>query len=271
LKKDTWRRHTFLVLLSLGWLFPLYLLVLNAFANLDRWDADFDWRFKGWEPMENIKIAWEAATLTPGLKSNAFYGILGAGLSVIFASFAAFAIVALNPRFKQTWFWVIYGVNLVPYQMLLLPLFESFASTGLYDTRWGLLLVYIGVAVPFAFFLSRNHMLSIPHELLEAAKLDGANKFKIYSRIFFPLSLPALGAAFLFQFTWIWNDLVFGLTLTTSEEIRPLMSTLSTLVGMYGNTPMPIILSANFIASMPTAILFIIGQRLFVAGLRAGS
>ena len=271
MKTNTFLRHTILVALSLGWLFPLYLLVINAFADLKRWDADFDWRFKGWKPMENLKLGWEAATLTPGLKSNLFYGVLGAGISVLLASLAAFAIVALNPKRKALWFWLIYGVNLVPFQMLLLPLFEIFASTGLYDTRWGLLLVYVGVAIPFAFFLSRNHMLSIPQEVLEAARLDGANKFRIYRSIYLPLSLSALGAAFLFQFTWIWNDLAFGLTLTTSEEVRPLMSTLSTLLGMYGNTPMPVILSANFIASLPTAILFIVAQRLFVAGLRAGN
>lgn len=271
MKQNNLLRHIVLIVLASAWIFPLYLLIINAFADLEKWTAVFDWEFKGWKPTENLKLAWEAATLTPGLKSNAFYGIFGAGLSVFFASLAAFAIVALNPKRKALWFWLIYGANLVPYQMLLLPLFESFASTGLYDTRSGLLIVYIGVAIPFAFFLSRNHMLSIPHELIEAARLDGASKFRIYRSIFLPLSLSALGAAFLFQFTWIWNDLVFGLTLTTSEEVRPLMSTLSTLVGMYGNVPMPVVLSANFIASLPTAILFIAGQRLFVAGLRAGN
>jgi multiple sugar transport system permease protein len=270
-KKDSIFRHSLLAVLSLGWLFPLYLLILNSFADLKRWDADFDWRYKGWKPLENLKLGWEAATLTPGLKSNFFYGILGAGLSIIFASLAAYAIVALNVKRKALWFWIIYGANLIPYQMLLLPLFEVFASTGLYDTRWGLLVVYIGVAIPFAFFLSRNHMLSIPLEVLEAARLDGASKFRIYRSIYFPLSRSALGAAFLFQFTWIWNDLAFGLTLTTSESVRPLQSTLSTLLGMYGNTPMPVILSANFIASLPTAVLFIVAQRLFVAGLRAGN
>lgn len=271
MKRNSVGRHILLIFLALGWVIPLYLLVLNAFADLKRWKGIFDWSFKGWNPIENFKLAWEAATLSPGLKSNLFYGIFGAGLSVFFASLAAFAIVALNPKRRSLWFWMIYGANLVPYQMLLLPLFESFAKTGLYDTRWGLLLVYVGVAIPFAFFLGRNHMLSIPKELLEASKLDGASKFQIYSRIFLPLSLPALGAAFLFQFTWIWNDLVFGLTLTTSDEIRPLMSTLSTLQGMYGNVPTPVILSANFIASLPTAFLYIVGQRLFVAGLKAGS
>lgn len=114
-------------------------------------------------------------------------------------------------------------------------------------------------------------MLSISKEVVEASQLDGANKIQTYFKIFLPLSWSALGAAFLFQFTWIWNDLVFGLTLTTSAEIRPLMSTISTLVGQYQNIKMPIVLCATLIASLPTAFLYIVGQKLFVAGLKAGS
>jgi len=271
MKKDSLLKHSVLIVLSLIWLSPIYLLIVNAFANVETWESNFDWSIKGWNPVENFQQAWTVADLAPGLKSNFFYGILGAGFSVFFASLAAFSIVALNPKNKSLWFWVIYAVNLVPYQMLLLPLFESFAATGLYDTRWGLLLVYVAIAIPFAFFLSRNHMLSISREVVEASQLDGANKMQTYFKIFLPLSWSALGAAFLFQFTWIWNDLVFGLTLTTSAEIRPLMSTISTLVGQYQNIKMPIVLCATLIASLPTAFLYIVGQRLFVAGLKAGS
>jgi multiple sugar transport system permease protein len=271
MKKDSLLKHSILIILSLIWLSPIYLLIVNAFANVDTWESNFDWSIKGWEPIQNFQQAWTVADLSPGLKSNFFYGILGAGLSVFFASLAAFSIVALNPKNKTLWFWVIYAVNLVPYQMLLLPLFESFAATGLYDTRWGLLTVYIAIAIPFAFFLSRNHMLSISKEVVEASQLDGASKIQTYFKIFLPLSWSALGAAFLFQFTWIWNDLVFGLTLTTSAEIRPLMTTIAGLVGQYQSIKMPIVLCATLIASLPTAFLYIVGQRLFVAGLKAGS
>jgi multiple sugar transport system permease protein len=271
MRKNSLTKHSVLVMLSLLWLSPIYLLIVNAFANVETWESNFDWSLKGWDPIANFKLAWTVAELFPGLKSNFFYGIFGAGCAVLFASFAAFAIVALHPKNKTLWFWLIYAVNLVPYQMLLLPLFESFASTGLYDTRWGLLLVYVGIAIPFAFFLSRNHMLSIPKDIVEASQLDGASKMQTYFRIFLPLSWSALGAAFLFQFTWIWNDLVFGLTLTTSAEVRPLMSTIAALVGQYQSIKMPVVLCATLIASLPTAILYIVGQKLFVAGLKAGS
>jgi multiple sugar transport system permease protein len=264
-------RHFILIIFSLIWLSPIYLLLVNAVADTKKYDNNFNWNFKGFHPLANIKAGWAAADLTPGLISNAIYGVVGGGLAILFASLASYAVVALNPKKKQVWFWLIYGVNLVPFQMLLLPLFDIFSFTGLYDTRWGLLLVYTGIAIPFAFFLSRNHMLSIPKEIVESARLDGASKLQTFSKIFLPLSKSALGAAFLFQFTWIWNDLVFGLTLTVSPEVRPLMATLSTLVGQYSTLKLPIVLSVTLIASLPTAFLYIVGQRLFVSGLKAAS
>lgn len=264
-------RHLFLSILAAIWLSPIYLLIVNSFANTKAYESNFGWGLKGFQPIPNLKAAWAAAELTPGLISNAIYGVVGAGLSVGLAALAAYAVIALNPKGKQVWFWLIYGVNLVPIPMLLLPLFDIFAKTGLYDTRVGLLIVYIGIAIPFAFFLSRNHMLSISKEIVEAAQIDGASKILVFTRIFLPLSWPALGAAFLFQFTWIWNDLLFGLTLTVSSNVRPLMATLSTLVGQYSTLKLPIVLCVTLIASLPTAILYIVGQRLFITGLKAGS
>lgn len=264
-------RHCLLIIFSIIWLSPIYLLLVNAVADTRTYVDDFNWSFKGFKLQENMQAGWAAADLTPGLISNAIYGIVGAGVAVFLAAMAGYAVVALNPKRKQLWFWLIYGVNLVPFQMLLLPLFNAFVFTGLYDTRQGLLLVYMGIAIPFAFFLSRNHMLSISKEVLEAAQLDGASKFQTFVKIFLPLSSSALGAAFLFQFTWIWNDLIFGLTLTVSPEVRPLMATLSTLVGQYSTLKLPVVLSVTLIASLPTAFLYLVGQRLFVSGLKATS
>lgn len=264
-------RHIFLSVFAVIWLSPIYLMFVNAFADTKDYVANFDWAFKGFEPVENFKAAWDAADLTPGLISNSIYGVFGAGFSVALAALAAYAVVALNPKAKQGWFWIIYGVNLVPIPMLLLPMFDLYARTGLYDTRVGLLLIYMGIAIPFAFFLSRNHMLSISKEIVEAARIDGASKARVFTQIFLPLSWPALGAAFLFQFTWIWNDLLFGLTLTVSPEVRPLMATLSTLVGQYSTLKLPVVLCATIIASLPTAFLYLVAQRLFITGLKAGS
>jgi multiple sugar transport system permease protein len=271
IKKNEAGRHFILILLSLIWLIPLYLLLVNAFSNVKQFNNNFSWLLKGFDPINNIKAAFKVADLTPGIVSNLFYGIVGGLLSVLFAALASFAVVTLNLKFKSFWFWVIYSVNLFPFQMFLSPLFKLLASTNLYDTRLGLLIVYTAIAIPFAFFLSRNHMLSISRELFEAAQLDGASNLRIFRQIFVPLSLSALGAAFLFQFTWIWNDLLFGLTLSIDPHVRPLMTTLVTLVGQYATIPVPIVLTVAFIVSLPTALLFLIGQRLFVAGLKAGS
>lgn len=264
-------RHTILILLAIVWMAPVYLLLVNAFSDVEKYNANFSWAPKGFTPIQNFQAAWQVADLTPGIISNIIYAVLGGGIAVLFAALAAFAIIILQPKYPMMWFWIIYGVNLIPFQMFLTPLFRMLASFGLYDSRTGLTIVYIGIAIPFAFFLARNHMLSIPYDIVEASRLDGASSFRIFTQIFLPLSWPALGAAFIFQFTWIWNDLLFGLTLTRSPEVRPLMTTLVTLVGQYQTITAPIVLTTTLIASIPTMLLFLAAQKLFVQALKAGS
>lgn len=264
-------RHTILIILAIIWMAPVYLLLVNAFSDVEKYNANFSWVPKGFTPIENFRAAWQVADLAPGIISNLIYAIGGGGLAVLFAALAAFAVVILQPKYPMFWFWVIYGVNLIPFQMFLTPMFRMTAAFGLYDTRTGLTIVYIGIAIPFAFFLARNHMLSIPFEIVEASRLDGASSIRIFRQIFLPLSWPALGAAFIFQFTWIWNDLLFGLTLTRSPEVRPLMTTLVTLVGQYQTITAPIVLTTTLIASLPTMVLFLAAQKLFIQALKSGS
>ncbi len=264
-------RHSVLIFLSIIWMLPVYLLLVNAFSDVAKYNATFSWVPKGFTPIQNFQAAWKVADLTPGLISNIIYAGGGGAIAVLFAALAAFSIIILQPKYPMMWFWIIYGVNLIPFQMFLTPLFRMSASLGLYDTRLWLTIVYIGIAIPFAFFLARNHMLSIPYEIVEASRLDGASSFRIFFQIFLPLSWPALGAAFIFQFTWIWNDLLFGLTLTRSPEVRPLMTTLVTLVGQYQSIPAPVVLTTTLITSIPVMILFLAAQKLFVQALRSGS
>jgi methylglyoxal synthase len=96
-------------------------------------------------------------------------------------------------------------------------------SWGLYDTFLGMILFYIAICIPFCTFIFRNYFLTLPGEVLEAAKLDGCSNLKAYWKIFMPLSKPAIAVLLLFQFTWVWNDLMFGMVLTRSTEVRPIM------------------------------------------------
>jgi multiple sugar transport system permease protein len=266
-------RHSTLLLLNLLWLIPLYFVLINAATPSEGYGQRPPWTlpvtFGLWE---NLVAAWRAADFGQSVASTLLYGVVGAGAAVFIAALASFAIVGLRVRQGFLWFMLIYVGTIFPFQMYLAPLFSAYAVTNLYDTRLGLLLIYTAITVPFAVFVIRNHFTTIPRELPEAARLDGASSWIVFWRIYMPLSFSALAAVFVFQFTFIWNDLLFGLVLSRSVEVRPIMTALATLQGgQYGSVTVPVILAGALIVSVPTLVLFFTVQRLFVAGLRATS
>jgi multiple sugar transport system permease protein len=153
--------------------------------------------------------------------------------------------------------------------MYLSPLYTMYVGWDLYNTHIGLLLLYTAVAIPFATFIMRNHFTSIPADLGEAARLDGASSVRVFFTIFAPLSLNAFATVFILQFTWIWNDLLFGLTLSRSANIRPIMAALAALQSQYSGSGPPVALAGALIVSIPTFVLFFAVQRVFVRGLSA--
>ena len=132
------------------------------------------------------------------------------------SALAAYAIVSLQIRWGFFWFLVIYAGTIFPFQMYLSPLYSLYVNNDLYNTHLGLLLFYTAIAIPFATFVIRNHFSRVSPDLGEAARLDGARAPGLL-QVFAPLSLNAFATVFILQFTWIWNDLLFGLTLSRSE------------------------------------------------------
>jgi len=141
---------------------------------------------------------------------------------------------------------------------------------GVYDTRAGLILIYAVTSLAFAAFVMRNFFAGIAYQVFEAATVDGASAWRIFWAIYLPLATPALVAIFILQATLVWNDLLLGLTLSRSEEIRPLMASLASLQGQYGGATAPILLAGGMIVSLPTIVLFLATQRAFRRGLSLG-
>ncbi len=261
-------RYGLVTVLVALWILPLYLVLVNAATPSGEYAEKPIWAPPGtFGLLENMATAWQAANLGPSVFSTLLYAVVGAGAAVLVAALAAFAIMALRVRHGFAWFMLIYSGTIFPFQMYLTPLFNGYSKTGLYDTRVGLLLLYTAIAVPFATFIIRNHFSGIPIELSEAARLDGAASRTVFWRIYMPLSTNALAAVFVFQFTWIWNEFLFGLTLSRSADVRPIMTALAALQGQYASTSIPVVLAGALAVSIPTLVLFLVLQRLFVQAL----
>lgn len=264
-------RNAFVAGCVVLWLVPLYLLVVNALTPVTAYEGRPDWTFQGFALVDNVRTAWDVAGIGDSFRASLLYAVVCGLAAVLVAAMAAFAVVVLPIPRPALWFWLIYSGTLFPLQMFLAPLFGLYADADLYDTRLGLMLVYTAWAVPFAFFLIRNQLAAMPPELTEAALIDGASFRRIFWRIHVPLMKAGLGAAFLFQFTAVWNDLLLGLTLSRSPDVQPVMAALSTLSNAYASTGPPVILAGALIVSVPTLVLFLVFRGLFLRGITASA
>ncbi|HZC27286.1 MAG TPA: carbohydrate ABC transporter permease, partial [Actinopolymorphaceae bacterium] len=192
----------------------------------------------------------------------------GSALAILCASLGAYSITRLRIRGRFFWFVLVFSGTLFPLQMYVIPLFKLYQDTGLYDTRGGLICFYTAVSIPFCLFVMRSFFATVPAELQEAARLDGGSDFTIFWRVFLPLAKAPIAVLFLFQFIWIWNDLLFGLVLSTSDGIRPIAPTLAGLQSQYASSGQPLVLSATLIASLPTVVLFLLLGRYMMQGLQ---
>lgn len=264
-------RKAVLIVLGAVWLVPVYLMIVNA----GKTNADYG-RTSPWQPtsltslVENAMTAWERGDLAAGVISTLIYATLAPAIAAIIGAMAGYAIIALRLKQGFLWFTIIFSSTVFPIQMVLMPLFIGYVQLDLYDTRHGMILLYTVISVPFSAFVMRNFFSGIARHIFEAAVVDGASTWRIFWRIYVPMSMPAMVAIFILQATFIWNDLLLGLTLTQGKENRPIITLLSSLQTTYGGSTMPVVLAGGLLVSLPTVILFLATQRSFTRGLALG-
>lgn len=264
-------RYVALGLLSIAWLVPTYMIIVNAFATPESWDGQPNWYITSWSLLENVGEAFGNAAVGQAMLNSLIYAVIGALLAALIAALASFAVVVIPVRRPGAWFWLIYLGTILPLQAFLSPLFTGYASASLYDTQFGMLLIYVALTIPFAFFVIRNYLTTVPSEMREAASIDGAGWLRTFVQIHLPLARSAMLAAFIFQFIWVWNDLLFGLTLSVSPNVRPVMATLADLNSNYSAFTPPVVLAGALVASVPTVVVFFVFQRFFVTSLKLTS
>ncbi len=190
-------------------------------------------------------------------------------LPIILAAFAAYAMSWMHFWGRNLIFAVLVGLQIVPLQMTLIPISRLYAQLGLNGTFIGIWLFHTGFGLPYAIYLTRNFLGALPNELFEAAYMDGAGHWQVFWRMALPLSIPALASLAIFQFLWVWNDLLVALVFLGAQH--PVLTyQISTLVSSLG-AGWQLLTAAAFISMILPMIVFFSMQRYFVRGLLAGS
>jgi alpha-glucoside transport system permease protein len=192
-------------------------------------------------------------------------------IPIAVAAFAAYAFAWMDFPGRQVLFVIVVGLLVVPLQMTLIPLLRVYNRLGLAGTFLGIWLAHTGYGLPFAVYLLRNFIGSLPRDLFESAYLDGASHLTAFFRLAFPLSVPAIASLAIFQFLWVWNDLLVALIyLGGTPDVAPLTVKLSGLVQSMGQD-WQLLTAAAFVSMALPLVVFFSLQRYFVQGILAGS
>jgi alpha-glucoside transport system permease protein len=191
-------------------------------------------------------------------------------ISLFFAALAGYAFAWLKFPGRNVLFLTIVGLIVVPLQMTFIPIIKIYSSTGLYGSYVGIWLAHAGYGMPLMIYMMRNFMGGLPKELFESAFIDGASVWTAFTRLVIPLSLPVLASLAIFQFLWIWNDLIVSLIYMPDPSKAPITLKIANLVGSQGQS-WHLLLPSAFISMIIPLIVFFSLQKYFVRGLTAGA
>jgi alpha-glucoside transport system permease protein len=214
--------------------------------------------------------------IAAGGMGNAFLNSLivtvpATAIPITIAAFAAYAFAWIPFRGRGILFTVVVGLLVVPIQMSLIPILKIYSGASLYGTFIGIWLAHTGFGLPLAIFLLYNFISQLPRDLFESAAIDGGSHLQIFIRIVLPLSIPALGAFAIFQFLWVWNDLLVALTfLGPATDLRVMPTALFALLGSRGGQ-WQLLTAGAFVTMLLPLLVFLVLQRAFVRGILAGS
>ncbi|MGW3266486.1 carbohydrate ABC transporter permease [Streptomyces sp. NPDC001056] len=264
--------RVFLVLVGLFWLVPTIGLLISSLRSPDDMSASGWWTVftkPSQLTFDSYRKLLENGDITHSLLNTVLITVPATVLVVVIGSLAGYAFAWMEFPGRDWWFLGVVSLLVVPVQVALIPIAELFGRIGLFGTIFGVVLFHTGFGLPFAVFLLRNFFAEIPRELLEAARLDGAGELRLFARVVMPLGGPAIASLGIFQFLWVWNDMLVALVFTKSGT-QPITVALQTQVRQFGNN-IDVLAPGAFISMVIPLAVFFAFQRQFVSGVMAGA
>ena len=274
-----WQRiflYLVLTLLAAWYLLPMYVMVATSLKSFAEVSLTTMWQLPRDLSLESFSRAWFGSPQRGyvGLKErffNSVYMVLPAAvLSSLLGSLNGYVFAKWKFRYSNWVFMLFVFGMFIPYQSVLIPLVQVLMALGLYGTIPGLILVHVIYGIPITTLIFRNYYATVPTDLIEAARIDGAGFFGIYRRVLMPLSIPGFVVALIWQFTSIWNDFLFAVVITQNPAVQPITVGLNNLAGSY-IVEWNVQMAGALLAALPTLVVYIILGRYFVRGLLAGS
>lgn len=266
--------HLIIIALALAWFIPSFGLLVsslrprNLILNSGWWTA-FTAPFQF--TLDNYQAVLSTSNMGRSFFNSLTIAIPSTVIPILIAAFSAYAFVWMKFPGRNAIFLGIIALLVVPLQMTLIPVLRLFNTLNLTGTFLGIWIAHSAYGLPFSIYLLRNFIGELPGEMFESAQIDGADHFDIFFKLVLPTTIPAISSLAIFQFMWVWNDLLIALVyLGGTPDVAPMTVTISNLVNSYGGG-WQLLTAAAFISMMLPLVVFFSLQKYFVSGILAGS
>lgn len=257
-------KHIFLLALMISVLYPFLAMIFSSFKSEAEIMTDPIGFFPDKFSLEGYFGIWNRIPFMMFYKNTIIFAGAVTAISLFLDSLAGYAFARLRFRGSNVLFLIVLSTMMIPFQVIMIPLFLEVFKLGLMDTYWGLILPRATSA--FGIFMMRQFFLTLPKELEEAARVDGCNEFRIYGRIMLPLCIPAFLSLGIFIMMGNWNDLLYPMLLTNSNEMRPIQAGIALLMGRY-SLEVNYILAGSCLALLPILVAYAFAQKYFIKGI----
>jgi glucose/mannose transport system permease protein len=259
--------YTVLIIFAILFLIPVYMVLVTSFKSIDQVNIATMWNLPTGFTLDSFIRAIER--LAPNLVNSIILVVPATALSAILGSMNGYVLSKWSFRGANIIFPLMLFGMFIPYQAILIPLVQFMQKINLYGSIFGLIMVHVVYGLPITTLIFRNYYAEVPTEMLEAGAIDGAGFFGLYWHILLPISLPGFVVVIIWQFTQIWNEFLFGVTITNTGS-QPITVALQNLAGsqiVEWNVQM----AGAFLTALPTLAVYILLGRYFIRGLLAGS
>ena len=256
-----------LTMMALFYLLPMFVMLNTGFKSFEEVSLATMWELPSALSLDNFTAAWEI--LSPNVWNSLKIVIPAATISSVLGSINGYVLSKWKFPGANIVFPVLLFGMFIPYQSILIPLVDVMSRIGLAGSIWGLILVHVIYGIPITTLIFRNYYAAVPDSLIEAATVDGAGIWQVYWRVLLPLSIPAFVVVYIWQFTSAWNDFLFAVLLTSTQN-WPVTVALNNMAGsqiIAWNVQM----AGSFLAAIPTLLIYIFLGRYFLRGMMTGA
>ena len=260
-----------IVLFVLAEVYPIFWILMSSFKSTQEFALSASYALPTGVHWQNYVDAWNRGKMNIYFKNSAIVTLVSLVFIVVFSTTASFALTKMRWGLRDKAMKIFMSGIMVPTAVVLIPLYTMYNKANLLNTHFSLIITYIALGMPLSIFLLRGYLTALPDDLLEAAVIDGASIYQVFSRIILPLMKTGIVTVLVIQFYFRWNDLMFSMTFISDTSMKTVQTGLLYFSDQYGNRNWGAIFACIAISVMPTLALYIALNKLVIEGMTAGA